>query len=212
MNIELGVVDETNSKLSSVPEHKSSQVFELGHCIVWETSSLVSFFTEDTNTNISSLNHVDIISTITNRQWDAVFCLILDKSDNFGLLGGRESVSNNGLWSLDDFEEHVREVSVVKDLWKLATWDHETVISLDAFNFFNYSLELVFKFVFVLFKHINWIVFSFEVSARVSNFLGSLTFVTSQHPYFDTCFSEVLDAFNDLVLELIFDGSYTDNS
>ena len=85
-------------------------------------------------------------------------------------------------------------------------------MSLDTINFIKNSLKLIFKFFFFFVDHVYREVFSFEVATWVTDLLGSLTFVTSKHPNFDTSFSKVLNAFNNHILKHIFNSSNSQNS
>ena len=65
-DIYLRIVDEICSILTTMPEHKSSQIFKLWDTIITKASCLVSFFSKDSDTNMCSLNHIYVISTISN--------------------------------------------------------------------------------------------------------------------------------------------------
>jgi hypothetical protein len=68
-------------------------------------------------------------------------------------------------------------------------------------------LELLLQLIFLIINHENREVLSFEVAACITNLLGSFTFVTSEHPDFDSGISEVLDALNDIILKHVFNSS-----
>lgn len=88
MNVKLGIVDKVNAKLTTMPEKESSEIFELGNGVIRESSSLVSLFSEDTDTNIGGLDHVHIVGTISNTQRSALLKLVSDHCDDFSFLGG----------------------------------------------------------------------------------------------------------------------------
>jgi len=52
--------------ISSVPEQQGLHILEFQNTKISSQSSLLTFLTNNTYTNISSLNHTNIITTITN--------------------------------------------------------------------------------------------------------------------------------------------------
>ena len=58
-------VAESYTERSAMPEQQSTKDLELWHCVIWEACSLVALFTEYSYSNVSLLNHVDIISAIS---------------------------------------------------------------------------------------------------------------------------------------------------
>lgn len=51
-----------------MPEHKPVEPLEVGDGVVTELSCLVSFLAHDADTNVRGLNHVDIVTTVTDGQ------------------------------------------------------------------------------------------------------------------------------------------------
>ena len=78
----------TSVGLTSVEEEQWLEVFELSDGEVSTSGGLLTFFTEDTNTDVSLKDHTDIISTVTNGQgslrWESLF----DEINNISLLFG----------------------------------------------------------------------------------------------------------------------------
>ena len=55
-----------------MPEHKPPQVLELDDCVVSEDRCLVAFFAHDSNANVGSLYHIDIVESITDAKYQLV--------------------------------------------------------------------------------------------------------------------------------------------
>ena len=51
-----------------MPEEKPTQVLKLANREVWEWAGLAAFFANYTNANMCSLNHVDIVCAVSDRQ------------------------------------------------------------------------------------------------------------------------------------------------
>ena len=71
---------------SSMNKHKRLQKHKLSNCIVSTSSSLLSFFSKNTNANMSRLNHRDIISSISNAESHFIREPKPDHIDNIGFL------------------------------------------------------------------------------------------------------------------------------
>lgn len=88
------IVVQAESVRSTVPEESSSQVLEAGHGVIGEGSSLVTFLSHETKSNVSLLNHVNIVSTISDCGGDSVSGVGLHKVNNISFLSRRRSVDN----------------------------------------------------------------------------------------------------------------------
>lgn len=84
---------------SSVNEQEFPQSLEFRNSKVTSLDSSHTFITVDTNTDVSFLDHVNIVSTISNGKSDFVHA-ILNQSDNLGLLFRSNSTTNNSFASL----------------------------------------------------------------------------------------------------------------
>ena len=84
-----------HTKLASVPEDKLSQTSELSNCIIREGSSLVSFFTHNSYSNVRLRDHVDVVCPISYRQSSLAFVPITDELDYLCLLFRRSSEYHN---------------------------------------------------------------------------------------------------------------------
>jgi hypothetical protein len=89
------IVIETESVGSSMPEKSSSQVLETRHGVVGESRSLVTFLTHESETDVSRLNHVNIVSTITNSSSDFRLGMFSHEVDYIGFLEGRRSINDS---------------------------------------------------------------------------------------------------------------------
>lgn len=77
-----------------MPEKSSSQVLETGHGVIGKGRSLVTFFTHKTESDVSLLNHVDIVGTISDSGSDSGVSVGLHKVNDICLLSRRGSVNN----------------------------------------------------------------------------------------------------------------------
>ena len=53
---------------SAMPEHESSQVLELDYRVVRESGRLIALLALDADSNMSSLDHIDIVKPIANSK------------------------------------------------------------------------------------------------------------------------------------------------
>ena len=67
-------------------EHEWLQELELTDGVVSTSGSLLSLFSEDTDTNMSLKDHVDVVSSITNRESDLIGESLSNHVHNIGLL------------------------------------------------------------------------------------------------------------------------------
>ena len=58
-----------------MPEKESAQELELVDCEVGKRAGLASLFAHDTDANMSSLNHIDIVGPVTDRQSSLVLAM-----------------------------------------------------------------------------------------------------------------------------------------
>jgi hypothetical protein len=59
-------------------EEESAEELELPDCIIRVSSCLVAFLAKDTNTNVGLLDHVHVISTISDSQSNSLRIIVLD--------------------------------------------------------------------------------------------------------------------------------------
>jgi hypothetical protein len=71
-----------------MPEKKPSEIFEFGDGIVAESSCLVAFISLDSEADMCTLYHVDVVTTIANRRSDGTIkgLVGLDEGDDVSLL------------------------------------------------------------------------------------------------------------------------------
>ena len=89
------IVIETESVGSSMPEKSSSQVLKTRHGVISKSRSLVTFFTHESETDVSRLNHINIISTITDSSSDFRLGMFSHEVDYIGFLEGRRSINDS---------------------------------------------------------------------------------------------------------------------
>ena len=80
---------------SAVEEKQGFQKFELSNGVIGRSSSLLTFFTENTDANMRSQDHGNIIGTIANCQSGLLRMLEPDHSDDVSLLLWRDPAGKN---------------------------------------------------------------------------------------------------------------------
>ena len=76
-------------------QYQSCQESELSNGIVCTHDGLSTFFTSDTDTDVSLLNHSNVVGTVTNRQCHDLEA-ILDHANHGGFLGRRHTTAEHG--------------------------------------------------------------------------------------------------------------------
>lgn len=71
----------SESKTPAMPKEQSSQVLELGHSYIRVAGGLVTFLAKQADSNVSFLNHANIISSISNGQSNSFLNLPPNKLD-----------------------------------------------------------------------------------------------------------------------------------
>lgn len=72
---------------SSVMEHQTPQVLELDDGIVSESSSLIALFALNADTDVSALDHVDVVEAIANPQHHLLIGQVANHFGHLRLLG-----------------------------------------------------------------------------------------------------------------------------
>ena len=75
-----------------MPEEESTEEFELSYCKVSEGTGLSAFFPHDANADVSSLNHIDIVRTVTDCQSCLILADALNECHEGCLLLGRRAI------------------------------------------------------------------------------------------------------------------------
>ena len=88
------VVVQAESVRSTVPEESSSQVLEAGHGVVGEGGSLVTFLAHEAKSNVSLLDHVNVVGTISDSSSDSAVGVGLHEVNNISFLSRGRSVDN----------------------------------------------------------------------------------------------------------------------
>ena len=81
--------------VTTMPDQELDQVTKLLDRKVGRQTGLSTFLTNNTDTNIGSLNHGNIVATITNTA-HALLSVLADELSNLGFLVWRATAGNNG--------------------------------------------------------------------------------------------------------------------
>ena len=69
-----------------MPEEEPAQILELSDGEVRKGARLSPLFSRDSDANVRSLNHIDVVGTIANRQSRLPLTVLLDEADETCLL------------------------------------------------------------------------------------------------------------------------------
>ena len=107
---------ESPSVATTVPEKRSSQVLKAGDGVVSESGRLVALLAHEAKSEVSRLDHINVIGSVADGQRDLTLRELLHEGDDLGLLGGRGAVDDDGL-SVDeeDTKVWVSEIVVKSD-------------------------------------------------------------------------------------------------
>ncbi len=86
-----------------MPEQKATQDLKLRDSIIREACSLIAFLTENSNTYVCLLYHVDIVGTISDGQGNCFLHVILHDLCDLSLLPRRTSVYDYRAALFNDF-------------------------------------------------------------------------------------------------------------
>lgn len=90
-----------------MPEQESSQEFELPDSEVGKRARLSPLLAHDSNADVGCLNHVDIISAVSNRQRRLVLADALDEGDKRCLLFRRRAVDHEAFRLKERFDQRL---------------------------------------------------------------------------------------------------------
>lgn len=124
------------SKLETVPEHQPVQSLEVGNGIVTESCCLITFLAHNTDTNRSRLDHIDIITSITNGKSEYIW-VTLNEFYNFSFIIWWWSVNYNRLSFVKDIPCIVTELRVAEYCAQRLSIDKERELLL--ISWLNYS-------------------------------------------------------------------------
>lgn len=85
-----------------MPEKQSSETLEIRDGVVTELRSLISLFAHDTDSYSGRLDHVDVISSVTDSECQGRLVVLSHQINGGSLLCWRRSVNNNRSGSLED--------------------------------------------------------------------------------------------------------------
>ena len=97
-------------------EQEGAHILELRDGVVRGSSSLHAFQTLNTNTDVSLTDHVDIVSSIADRQSDSFRILVSHHVDDISLLFGRYATSEDNLGFLNKVDELLLQLRVLENL------------------------------------------------------------------------------------------------
>ena len=92
-------------RFTSMNKHQVLQELELANGIVWSFNSLLSLQSTDAYSNMCCINHIHIISTISNCQSSKLWVSILYHHNNFSLLFRANSAGKNYICSFTQINE-----------------------------------------------------------------------------------------------------------
>ena len=110
--LEEKVLDQNSQPLvkhSTVIEAESLQVAKSWKCVVSISRGGTALFAKEPDSDVSFLNHRDVIGAVANCQGDRIIGPIPHHSDNFGLLNRRHTATYHTLW-LDFQQQHFKQL------------------------------------------------------------------------------------------------------
>jgi hypothetical protein len=138
------------SYLETMPKDKSIQSLEVWNSIITESSSLVTFLTHDSYTDWCRLDHVNIISTITDGKCEDTR-ISLHELNDFSLIIGRWSINNDGLCLIKQISNWVTELCVAENSAQRLTvhqnWKFLFHGSIHFFSIFSYLIYIISTFI-----------------------------------------------------------------
>ena len=120
-----------------MPEEAAPEVLVLWNGVICESGSLVAFLTHEAEAKISRLDHVNVISTITNGKSDLSIGEFLHKADNLSLLAWGGSVNNDRL----GIPKQLATVSMHENIVESNCDDHSRNQYLIIFKLLDLSAE-----------------------------------------------------------------------
>lgn len=154
-------------------------------------------------------NHWDIVCSITNCQSDCLIIILFDKSNNIGLLTGRNSTANHSLhMTLQSWG------SVFCMSYLIVLFREQRLQLRDLFStlLINYWFSCTF-----FMEHISSTSPLFEIFHTVISLVSSLheypmfstvfQLISSEHPDLYACLLQVVNSLRDIVLEPVLDSS-----
>ena len=96
-------------KHSTVIEAESLQVAKSWECVVSISRGGTALFAKEPDSDVSFLNHRDVIGAVANCKGDWVIGSVSHHSNNFGLLNGRHTATYHTLW-LDFQQQHFKQL------------------------------------------------------------------------------------------------------
>ena len=114
-------------------EQKRFQEFKLTNCIVSTSCSLLTFFTKNSHTNMSSQNHSYIVRTISDCKSCQMWFVTTNQPNNICLLLWRYSTCQNYVDIVRNFQELFFQALVFINNDKWCSSDHKSLPLLSLF-------------------------------------------------------------------------------
>lgn len=114
-------------------EEKGLEVFELTNGVIRSRRGLLSFKSRNTDTKMGSIDHVNVVGTITNGEGSDFWRVFLDHSDDISLLLWTHSTGDKNVGLGRELEEVFFDSVVSHDLEEGVTSDDSSGI-LEAFG------------------------------------------------------------------------------
>eukprot|EP01137_Pigoraptor_chileana_P037562 Opistho-2@34839 len=165
---------------------------------------LATLLTTDTNANVRSLNHADVISAVANRKSDDILRL-LDELDEERLLQGCDTARNDGA-ALRGEANKLRLDVLIEAVDKARSVDDACARLLDQCNTLQIGADLLQRLVLCGCVDDEEIHVVCEEAAGIPNVDRSLLLVSRQHPNLDICLGEVGNGLGDAGLQFVLDG------
>ena len=174
-----------------MPEKQLSQIFESWQSIICKRSRLPTFFSKNSNTNMSTLNHIDIIRPISDRHCNQTWPNFTskpfaDKFNSFCFLCWRTPKDNHARALAENVLYFILMLRLAENYSQSLSWNLQVKrvnlrIVCSSLNFWFYSIKTQFYLIFVYFqKYVSVAVF--VKSAFLSNLQRSFFFIACEHP------------------------------
>ncbi|KAI6757675.1 hypothetical protein HG531_003500 [Fusarium graminearum] len=179
-----------------MPDQELDQVTELLDRKVGSQTGLSTLLTNNTNTDIGSLNHGYIVATIANTA-HALLGVLADELSNLGFLVWRATASNNSRQLNGDRDESEAEVREKEG--QTVAIHEETSIRLAS-----EEVKMLLSIVLLreLRNRVDVLTTCHKLGANCHT-SSSLNLVTSQHPNLDTSIAKKLQGRFNIFLELV---------
>ena len=190
-----------------MPEKEPSQELEVANSKVRERARLTSFFPNDPNANMRSLNHIYIIGSISDSQSCRIFAMFSYKADQSCLLFRWWSVNDKPFClheSIYNFLALIRSAlffNCLNENRDGCPTNHDVFITALSYNLVNQRISIYDGFMILCqLKHFSLVV---QYTTIIADWLCCGVFITCDNPNLDACLDKVTYALLDIFLEFI---------